>query len=180
MCAGSLINARVQPLVSGAADLRVGATGSLYDVCSDPRVNHNSTVKYGVLAPESQAQLQEFFIQERDKEKIPVIGPCFARESPGSSVPRGRHYHGSHGHHYFGNRPASAHLVSLHHWLAGTVCRDFPRCTSSTGSRTCSSVSEGESIHGRGRISISGLQRQLNDVNEVVQLLRDKVENDPA
>ncbi len=29
-------------------------------------------------------------------------------------------------------------------------------------------------------ISISGLQRQLHDVNEVVALLRDKVENDPA
>ena len=29
-------------------------------------------------------------------------------------------------------------------------------------------------------ISISGLQRQLHDVNEVVALLRDKVENDAA
>jgi tRNA(adenine34) deaminase len=67
MCAGALINARVQTLVFGAADLKAGATGSLYNVCTDPRMNHNLTVKNGVMAPESQAQLQEFFAQKRDK-----------------------------------------------------------------------------------------------------------------
>ena len=67
MCAGALINARVQTLVIGAADLKAGATGSLYNVCTDPRMNHNPTVQNGVLAAESQAQLQEFFSQKRDK-----------------------------------------------------------------------------------------------------------------
>ncbi len=67
MCAGALLSARVRTLVFGAADLKAGATGSLYNVCTDPRMNHNPFVKNGVLAPESQAQLQEFFSQKRDR-----------------------------------------------------------------------------------------------------------------
>ena len=67
MCAGALINARVRTLVFGAADLKAGATGSLYNVCTDPRMNHNPAVKNEVMAPEAQAQLQEFFAQKRNK-----------------------------------------------------------------------------------------------------------------
>ena len=67
MCAGALINARIRTLVFGAADLKAGATGSLYNLCTDPRMNHNPAVRSGVMAPESQAQLQEFFTQKRDK-----------------------------------------------------------------------------------------------------------------
>ncbi len=67
MCAGALINARVRTLVFGAADLKAGATGSLYNVCTDPRMNHNPAVNNGVMAADSQTQLQEFFAQKRDK-----------------------------------------------------------------------------------------------------------------
>ena len=67
MCAGALINARVRTLVFGAADLKAGATGSLYNVCSDPRMNHNPAVQNGVMAAESQTQLQDFFARKRDK-----------------------------------------------------------------------------------------------------------------
>ena len=65
MCAGALINARVQTLVFGAADLKAGATGSLYNICTDPRMNHNPVVQNGVMATESQTQLQGFFSQKR-------------------------------------------------------------------------------------------------------------------
>jgi tRNA(adenine34) deaminase len=67
MCAGALINARIHTLIFGAADLKAGATGSLYNVCTDPRMNHNPAVQIGVLAADSQTQLQEFFTQKRDK-----------------------------------------------------------------------------------------------------------------
>jgi tRNA(adenine34) deaminase len=65
MCAGALINARIQTLVYGAADLKGGATSSLYNVCADPRLNHNPKVIPGFMATESQEQLQKFFIQKR-------------------------------------------------------------------------------------------------------------------
>ena len=61
MCAGALLLARIGRLVYGAADLKAGATASLYNVTSDPRLNHNPPVEHGVLASESAALLQEFF-----------------------------------------------------------------------------------------------------------------------
>lgn len=65
MCAGALLNSRIGRLVYGAADLKAGATASLYNVMSDPRLNHNPPVEHGVLAMESQTMLQEFFAQKR-------------------------------------------------------------------------------------------------------------------
>jgi tRNA(adenine34) deaminase len=65
MCAGALLNARIQTLVFGAADLKAGATGSLYNICTDPRMNHNPVVQNGVMATDSQTLLQDFFSQKR-------------------------------------------------------------------------------------------------------------------
>ena len=61
MCAGALINARVQTLVFGAADLKAGATGSLYNVCTDPRMNHNPAVINGLNSEQSTQLLSIFF-----------------------------------------------------------------------------------------------------------------------
>ena len=66
MCAGAVINARIHTLVFGAADPKGGATSSLYNVCSDPRLSHNSVVVAGVLSIPAQEQLQVFFRQLRD------------------------------------------------------------------------------------------------------------------
>ena len=65
MCAGALMNARVRTLVFGAADLKAGATGSLYNVCTDPRMNHNPQVVHGVCEQESRQYLQDFFETKR-------------------------------------------------------------------------------------------------------------------
>ena len=65
MCAGALVNARIGKLVYGAADLKGGATASLYNVMSDPRVNHNPPVEHGVLGSECAALLQDFFSSKR-------------------------------------------------------------------------------------------------------------------
>jgi len=65
MCAGALLAARVGRLVYGAADLKAGATASLYNVCADPRLNHNPPVSHGVQAEASAALLMEFFADRR-------------------------------------------------------------------------------------------------------------------
>jgi tRNA(adenine34) deaminase len=65
MCAGALWAARVDRLVYGAADPKAGATGSLYNLCSDPRLNHEVTVTHGVRADESTALLRAFFAERR-------------------------------------------------------------------------------------------------------------------
>ena len=65
MCAGALLNARLGRLVFGAADPKGGATSTLYNVCADPRLNHNLPVTHGVLATESAELLTGFFADRR-------------------------------------------------------------------------------------------------------------------
>ena len=65
MCAGATQSARIGCLVYGAANFEAGATASLYNVMSDPRLGHNPPVEHGVLATESAALLKEFFASKR-------------------------------------------------------------------------------------------------------------------
>ncbi len=65
MCAGGLVAARVGRLVFGAADRRAGAAGSLYNLCVDPRLNHELPVTQGVRAGEAAALLTAFFATRR-------------------------------------------------------------------------------------------------------------------
>ena len=65
MCAGATQSARIGRLVYGAANFEAGATASLYNVMSDPRLGHNPPVEHGVLAVESAALLKEFFTSKR-------------------------------------------------------------------------------------------------------------------
>ena len=66
MCAGAALNSRIDTIVFGADDFKAGAAGSLYNLCSDPRLNHNPAVIHGVLALESVVVLQQFFEQRRN------------------------------------------------------------------------------------------------------------------
>jgi tRNA(adenine34) deaminase len=65
MCAGAAVSARVRRLVFGAPDLKAGACGSLYNLCVDPRLNHQIELQAGVRAADSAALLTEFFQAQR-------------------------------------------------------------------------------------------------------------------
>jgi tRNA(adenine34) deaminase len=65
MCAGALVAARVGRLVFGAPDLRAGACGSLYNLCDDPRLNHQVPVTAGVRSAEASRLLSAFFESRR-------------------------------------------------------------------------------------------------------------------
>lgn len=65
MCAGALVAARVGHLVFAATDPKAGACGSLYNLCADPRLNHEVQVTPGVLAEPAGALLREFFARRR-------------------------------------------------------------------------------------------------------------------
>lgn len=65
MCAGALVAARVSRLVFGAADPKGGACGSLYNLCSDPRLNHEVSVTEGVRGNEAAQLLADFFATRR-------------------------------------------------------------------------------------------------------------------
>ena len=65
MCAGALVAGRVGRLVFGAFDPKAGACGTLYQLCADPRLNHELPVAGGVLAEECSALLAAFFAERR-------------------------------------------------------------------------------------------------------------------
>ncbi|PZS19962.1 MAG: tRNA-specific adenosine deaminase [Acidimicrobiales bacterium] len=65
MCAGALVAARVSRLVFGAADPKAGACGSLYNLCADPRLNHEVEVVPGVRSESSARLLDDFFAERR-------------------------------------------------------------------------------------------------------------------
>lgn len=65
MCAGAIIHARVSRLVFGAADPKAGAVNSVYDVISNPRLNHRLDWIGGVLEQECGEILKQFFKARR-------------------------------------------------------------------------------------------------------------------
>ena len=69
MCAGAIVNARVDRLVYGAKDPKAGAVESLYEICTDPRLNHRLEVRGGVLAEEAGGILRDFFRKKREKAR---------------------------------------------------------------------------------------------------------------
>ena len=61
MCAGAIVAARVPVVVFGAWDEKAGASGSVYDVLRDRRLNHRVEVFTGVDKDECGDLLREFF-----------------------------------------------------------------------------------------------------------------------
>jgi tRNA(adenine34) deaminase len=66
MCAGALVNARVERLVFGARDLRFGAVRSKFRIADSDLLNHRLEVVEGVLAPQCVELLQTFFAARRE------------------------------------------------------------------------------------------------------------------
>ena len=65
MCAGAMIHARIGRLVFGTPDPKAGSAGSIYNVLTDPRLNHRVDVLTGVREDECSALLREFFAGRR-------------------------------------------------------------------------------------------------------------------
>ena len=65
MCAGALVNARVDKLVFGTRDLRFGAVRSKFRLADSDLLNHQVEIVEGVLAHECLQRLQRFFAARR-------------------------------------------------------------------------------------------------------------------
>ena len=80
MCAGALVAARVGRLVYGASDPRAGSCGTLYNLCADPRLNHELEVTGRVRAAECGALLSSFFAEQRAGGGRTAPGPTLASD----------------------------------------------------------------------------------------------------
>lgn len=65
MCAGALVNARIQRLVFGGRDLRFGGVRSKFRIADSELLNHRVQVVEGVLAADCVALLERFFRARR-------------------------------------------------------------------------------------------------------------------
>ena len=65
MCAGAIVNSRVDRVVYAAVDPKAGAVRSLYRIADDPRLNHRAQVDEGPLADQSSTMLKAFFAARR-------------------------------------------------------------------------------------------------------------------
>jgi len=69
MCAGALVNARVDRVIFATEDPKAGATVTLYTIGSDSRLNHRFAQTAGVLRDEASAMLKRFFARIRAAQK---------------------------------------------------------------------------------------------------------------
>lgn len=67
MCAGTLVQARMNRVVFGADDPKRGALGSCLDLANHVTAHHRMAVKGGVLAAEAREQLQQWFRRRRQE-----------------------------------------------------------------------------------------------------------------
>jgi len=65
MCAGAIVQARLQGVVFGASDPKAGAGGSALSILNHPRLNHRVDVVRGVWADACGAMLRDFFRHKR-------------------------------------------------------------------------------------------------------------------
>ncbi|WP_202405007.1 tRNA adenosine(34) deaminase TadA [Shimazuella alba] len=69
MCAGAILQSRIQRLVYGAKDPKAGCVDSLYHLLNDERFNHQTVIVDGVLQEESREKLRSFFQSLRANKK---------------------------------------------------------------------------------------------------------------
>lgn len=65
MCAGAIVQARLPMVVYGCTDPKAGACHTLYQIASDPRLNHRARVLGGVMADRCAGMLTDFFARKR-------------------------------------------------------------------------------------------------------------------
>ena len=69
MCAGALVNARVERLIFATYDPKAGFCGSLGNLVQDSRLNHRLVIETGLMEERARQMLQEFFRKLRQRDK---------------------------------------------------------------------------------------------------------------
>ena len=70
MCAGAIVLSRIPTVIYGASDPKTGACRSVFEIVDDPRLNHQSIVRTGILEEECSAQLTQFFAERRQEPLV--------------------------------------------------------------------------------------------------------------
>ncbi|HCA42832.1 MAG TPA: tRNA-specific adenosine deaminase [Bacteroidetes bacterium] len=66
MCAGALVNSKIDNLYFGAYDSKSGACGSVFQITNSKNLNHKVNVYGGILDTESISLINSFFLDKRN------------------------------------------------------------------------------------------------------------------
>ena len=69
MCAGALVNSRIDRLVYGSTESKFGAVESIFNVVNHRLLNHRLSVTAGVLEDECRQLMKDFFRMRREQNK---------------------------------------------------------------------------------------------------------------
>lgn len=69
MCAGAIVNSRIDRVVIGASDKKRGCAGSVLNILDNPNFNHRAEVEFGVLEDECSKLLKNFFKTLRENKR---------------------------------------------------------------------------------------------------------------
>lgn len=69
MCAGAIVNSRLDRIVYGCNDPKAGAVQSLFHIVDNPALNHRVSVTAGVRQEECAALMKQFFRQRRTQKR---------------------------------------------------------------------------------------------------------------
>ena len=68
MCAGAIVNARIDRVAIGTRDLKRGCCGTVEDLTNHPKFNHRAEVEFGVLEDECSSIISRFFKELRENK----------------------------------------------------------------------------------------------------------------
>jgi tRNA(adenine34) deaminase len=69
MCAGAIVNSRIDRVVYGGADIKAGAVHSIFNVLTNSNLNHQTEVTAGVLEDRCCGIMRDFFKMRREQNK---------------------------------------------------------------------------------------------------------------
>ena len=68
MCAGAIVNSRIDKLIIGTRDLKMGCCGTIEDLTNHSKFNHRLEVIFGILEEECSSLMKDFFKELRNKK----------------------------------------------------------------------------------------------------------------
>lgn len=76
MCSGAIVNSRVDTVVYGCPDVKAGGAESIFNIITNPNLNHCAEVIAGVCEAECAQVMKNFFKRRRQENKALKAGSC--------------------------------------------------------------------------------------------------------
>lgn len=70
MCAGAIVQSRIKRVVFGAPDPKAGCAGTLMNLLTEVRFNHQAALTSGILEEECRSLLKDFFKELRQRKRL--------------------------------------------------------------------------------------------------------------